>query len=248
MSESGQETEAKFYVNDLDKIITRLQPPPPFGHLPQIRNKVFHKFLSFYSRIWGRLGGGLIQERVLETNIRFDLPDGRLRSEGRVLRLRQDTDARFTYKSPSTNQQGVLSRTEIEFTVGDFEKAKEFLEALGYQKLIAYEKYRTTYTLEADSLLSKIHEQAHGYHSCLIMLDELPYGNFVEIEGEAIELIRKVAIQLNLNWEAAIGTSYTALFDRARKKLGYSFQDLSFENFNGMKVDASDLGVHAADT
>src|SRR5688500_3338172 len=114
MSESGQETEAKFYVNDLDKIITRLH----------------------------ELEALLIQERVLETNIRFDLPDGRLRSEGRVLRLRQDTDARFTYKSPSTNQQGVLSRTEIEFTVGDFEKAKEFLEALGYQKLIAYEKYR----------------------------------------------------------------------------------------------------------
>jgi len=204
MSESGQETEAKFYVNDLDKIITRLH----------------------------ELEALLIQERVLETNIRFDLPDGRLRSEGRVLRLRQDTDARFTYKSPSTNQQGVLSRTEIEFTVGDFEKAKEFLEALGYQKLIAYEKYRTTYQ----------------WDKTLIMLDELPYGNFVEIEGEAIELIRKVAIQLNLNWEAAIGTSYTALFDRARKKLGYSFQDLSFENFNGMKVDASDLGVHAADT
>ena len=73
-------------------------------------------------------------------------------------------------------------------------------------------------------------------------------GEDREIEGEAIELIRKVAIQLNLNWEAAIGTSYTALFDRARKKLGYSFQDLSFENFNGMKVEASDLGVHAADT
>jgi len=204
MSETSQETEAKFYVHDLDKITTRL-----------------HELKAL-----------LIQERVLETNIRFDLPDGRLRSEGRVLRLRQDSEARFTYKSPSTNQQGVLSRTEIEFTVGDFEKAKEFLEALGYQKLIAYEKYRTTYQ----------------WDKTLIMLDELPYGNFVEIEGETIELIREVAVQLNLNWDAAIGTSYTALFNRVRKKLGFSFQDLAFENFTSMEVNTSHLGVHAADT
>src|SRR5688572_13003245 len=168
MSETSQETEAKFYVHDLDKITTRL-----------------HELKAL-----------LIQERVLETNIRFDLPDGRLRSEGRVLRLRQDSEARFTYKSPSTNQQGVLRRTEIEFTVGDFEKGKEFLEALGYQKLIAYEKYRTTYALSQTSEVL-----TH------IMLDELPYGNFVEIEGETLELIREAAIQLNLNWDAAIGTS-----------------------------------------
>ena len=203
MSESGQETEAKFYVHDLDKIKTRLH----------------------------ELKARLIQARVLEMNIRFDLPDGSLRSAGRVLRLRQDTEARFTYKSPSTNQQGVLSRTEIEFTVGNFEKAKEFLEALGYQKLIAYEKYRTTYQ----------------WDKTLIMLDELPYGNFVEIEGETIEIIRETAALLNLNWEAAIGTSYTALFYRARQTLGLSFQDLYFENFKSIEVDASHLGVQAAD-
>jgi len=189
----------------------------------------------------------LIQRRVLETNLRFDLPDGSLRSEGRVLRLRRDTEAHFTYKGPSTNKQGVLSRTEIEFTVGDFEKAKEFMEALGYQKLLYYDKYRTTYTLESDSLLSKFHEQAHGFQSCHIMLDELPYGNFVEIEGESSEMIRAIADQLNLNWDTAIGTSYTALFERARKTLRFVFRDLSFENFAGMEVNASHLGVRAAD-
>lgn len=215
MSGSGLETEVKFYVHDLDKIKTRL-----------------HELKAL-----------LIQERVLETNIRFDLPDASLRSEGRVLRLRQDTEARFTYKSRSTNQQGVLSRIEIEFTVGDFEKAKEFLEALGYQKLIAYEKYRTTYALPRTSEVFETSEVlAH------IMLDELPYGNFVEIEGESSELIREVALQLNLDWDAAIGTSYTALFDRVCKTLRFSFQDLSFENFTGTAVDASHLGVRAADS
>ncbi len=207
MSDTQQEIEAKFYVRDLDGIITRLH----------------------------ELEALLIQRRILETNLRFDLPDGSLRSEGRVLRLRRDTEARFTYKGPSTNEQGVLSRTEIEFTVGDFEKAKEFMEALGYQKLLYYDKYRTTYLLQTSEV------------SLHVMLDELPYGNFVEIEGENIELIRAVADQLNLNWDTAIGTSYTALFERARKALRFVFRDLSFENFAGMEVNASHLGVRAAD-
>ena len=208
MSESNQEIEVKFYVRDVDRIITRLHD----------------------------LEARLIQRRVLETNLRFDLPNGDLRSEGRVLRLRRDTEARFTYKGPSTNEQGVLSRTEIEFTVGDFEKAKEFMEALGYQKLLYYDKYRTTYALPQTSEVL-----AH------IMLDELPYGNFVEIEGESSEMIRAVADQLSLNWDTAIGTSYAALFEHARKVLRFVFRDLSFENFAGIQVSASDLGVRAAD-
>jgi adenylate cyclase class 2 len=207
MSVSGQETEAKFYVRDLNKIRSRLD----------------------------ELGATLLQERVLERNLRFDLPGAPLRAEGRVLRLRQDTCAKFTYKSASANEQGVLSREEIEFEVEDFEKAKRFLEALGYEKLVYYEKYRTTYTLQT----------SEGFLH--VMLDELPYGTFVEIEGESVDAIRAVADQLNLTWECAIATSYTALFDRVRGTLNLSTPDLSFAEFKGIAVDAIHLGVHAAD-
>ena len=198
-----QETEAKFFVKDLSRIKSQLE----------------------------KLDTQLIQERVLETNMRFDLPGATLRAQGRVLRLRRDTEARLTYKSAGTNEQGVLSREEIEFVVEDYEKARRFIEALGYQKLMYYEKYRTTYEW------NKTH----------IMLDELPCGDFVEIEGETLESIRKVADQLSLNWEAAIATSYSALFERVQRALKLSFQDLSFENFEEISVKASDLGVHAAD-
>src|SRR5688572_9897750 len=119
MSANGLETEAKFYVRDLDRIKSRLE----------------------------ELEARLVQERILERNIRFDLPGAPLRAEGRVLRLRRDTSTKFTYKSASTKEQGVLSREEIEFEVEDFEKAKRFLEALGYEKLVYYEKYRATYAL-----------------------------------------------------------------------------------------------------
>jgi len=203
MSTTGQEIEAKFYVRDLKQIETRL--------------------LAWEAT--------MIQLRVLEKNTRFDLPDVSLRSDGRVLRLRQDTEARLTYKSAGTNEQGILSRTEIEFVVEDFDKAKQFLEALGYQKLIYYEKYRTTYEFEG----------------CQVMLDELPYGNFVEIEGDSLESIRRVAKKLGLNWTAAIPQSYQVLFEQARKALRLSFQDITFENFNGIPVTPNDLEVTPAD-
>lgn len=224
MSQSGQETEAKFYVRDLDRIRRRIE----------------------------ELNGQLIQPRVLEMNIRFDVTGARLRAEGRVLRLRHDTESRLTYKSASTNEQGVLSRTEIEFTVEDFEKARQFLEALGYQKLVYYEKYRTTYALQlSEGFAGHPRNAEEGAEpsegSILVMLDELPYGNFVEIEGEMIDSIRAIAESLHLNWETAIATSYHALFDRGRMTLNYTFQDLSFENFADINVAPADLGVRAAD-
>lgn len=203
MSNSSQEIEAKFYVTGLDGIKKRLH----------------------------ELEAHLIQERILETNIRFDLPDARLRSKGRVLRLRRDTEARLTYKGGSRSEQGVLSRTEIEFTVGDFDKAKLFLEALGYQELLRYDKYREVFELD----------------DCHIMLDELPYGYFVEIEGERLEDIQKATIKLHLKWETAITRSYIALFDSVKTALNLEFNDLSYENFAGIKVKPEDLGVTPAD-
>ncbi|HXF84439.1 MAG TPA: class IV adenylate cyclase [Anaerolineales bacterium] len=199
-----QETEAKFYVKDLRSVEARL--------------------LGLNAR--------LIQPRIFEMNIRFDLPDGRLRSEGRVLRLRQDTAARLTYKGASVNEQGVLSRTEIEFIIEDFEKAKQLLKLLGYRELILYEKYRTTYEL----------------NRCHIMLDELPYGNFVEIEGESIEAIRDIAQRLGLKWDTAIAASYHALFERLR--VAHADLDptqLSFTALRGINITAEELSVHPAD-
>ncbi|NUQ85404.1 MAG: class IV adenylate cyclase [Anaerolineales bacterium] len=215
-----QETEVKFHVRNLERIESRLLD----------------------------LDAHLIQPRILETNIRFDLPDGGLRSEGRVLRLRQDTAARLTYKGASKNEQGVLSRREVEFVVEDFEKAKLFLEALGYRKLFHYEKYRTTYILESAGLPAVPQRQAAGSQICHIMLDELPYGNFVEIEGDSIEALRDIAQKLDLKWDAAIATSYHALFERLRAKHPQlDPAQISFAALNGMNVTAGELSVQAAD-
>jgi len=198
----NQETEAKFYVRDLAAAARRLE----------------------------QMGARLVQPRTHELNLRFDRPDGSLRRAGCALRLRRDAQSRLTYKEPAMRTEGALSRREVEFTVGDFEAAREFLEALGYEVTFRYEKYRTTYALG----------------KAQVMLDELPYGNFVEIEGE-METLRRAAERLGLNWEAAIPTSYHALFERLCAARGLASRELSFANCEGINIPPAQLGVQPAD-
>ena len=201
---NGQEIEAKFHIRDLKRIELRLL----------------------------ELKAQLIQPRVHEVNLRFDRPDRELRDTFRVLRLRQDDKARFTFKGPSVEKEGgILSRQEIEFWVGDFESAKQFLEAIGFQVVVFYEKFRTTYEL----------------NNTHIMLDELPYGSFIEIEGDDAEAIHNISDLLGLNWDAMIKAGYHALFERAAGKYGLDVSKLSFENLKNTKIRIEDMGVVEAD-
>jgi adenylate cyclase class 2 len=176
-------------------------------------------------------GGKLKEPRIHEVNFRFDTPDQSLLNTGRLLRLRQDSRTRLTYKGPGDIEGGARLRKELELSVSDFGTARALLEALGYQVSMMYEKYRTTYELG----------------DLEITLDEMPYGDFVEIEGPSGERIQEAAEQLGLDWEARILDSYTVLFERLRSVLGFGFQDLSFEHFIGIKVDPASLDVSVAD-
>lgn len=177
------------------------------------------------------LGGRLGDPRVHEINLRFDTPDQSLLETGRLLRLRKDRRARVTYKGPGDEQSGARLREELEFTVSDFGTARKLFEALGYQVMMMYEKYRTTYTLG----------------ELEIVLDVLPYGDFIEIEGPDGESIHKVAEGLGLDWEKRILLSYTVLFENVRQALGLDFKDLSFDNFRGLDISTDALGVRVAD-
>jgi adenylate cyclase, class 2 len=176
-------------------------------------------------------GAKLDQARVFELNLRFDTQEGELNRAGKVLRLRQDVQTVLTFKGPGQINQDVNHRQEIEFNASDFNAARHFLEALGYTVAITYEKYRTTYTLgEAE-----------------VVLDEMPFGNFAEIEGPDPTLIREIAIQLGLDWDARCIDSYLGLFRRLQDARKLSFRDLTFFNFSGVKISAADLGLKAAD-
>ena len=203
MAGDGQELEVKFVVSSLEKIEKGL--------------------LS--------LGATLVQPRQYENNLRFDTPDRQLSRSLAALRLRQDNQARMTYKGPPLDEGGARLRQELEFVVSDFAMARLFLEALGYQVVVMYEKYRATYALG----------------ETLVTLDEMPYGNFAEIEGPDSASIQAVNQRTGLDWERRVPVSYTSLFDQLRARLSLNFRDLSFANFRDLTITPQDLGVQPAD-
>jgi len=198
-----QEREIKLYIQDLPALAERL-------------------------RI---CGAELIHERVLERNIRLDTADHSLERGGRLLRLRKDARARVTYKDNAVFEDGVVSRTELEFEVDDFEMAWRLFEALGFRVAARYEKYRREYQLG----------------DVLVMLDELPFGNFVEIEAANNILIDGMVQMLGLDGSRGIATNYLGLMHLVKERLELPFEDLTFENFAGLTVAPSDLGVEPAD-
>jgi len=173
----------------------------------------------------------LIQPRIYEYNLRFDNPNGDLARESRVLRLRKDTANRLTYKGPGTVMDGVSLRREIEFSVSDFSNAQAFLEALGFHISMIYEKFRTVYELDG----------------VLVTLDEMPFGNFIEIEGPDGSSIKALSLKLGLRWGARITDSYAGLFQTACGKLGLKVANLVFSNFEDIEVLPIHLGVRRAD-
>jgi adenylate cyclase class 2 len=175
--------------------------------------------------------GQVVAPRVHEVNLRFDTPDFSLTSSGRVLRLRRDSRSRVTYKGTGSVEGGARLRQELEFTVSDFETARKLFEALGYQVYTMYEKFRTTYKLG----------------NVEVVLDELPTGDFLEIEGPESRSIREAASMLGLYWNARILESYTVLFEHLRNSLGFTFRDLSFANFKGMTVTPKMMGIMIGD-
>ncbi|MCK5316679.1 MAG: hypothetical protein KAJ55_02130, partial [Anaerolineales bacterium] len=73
------------------------------------------------------------------------------------------------------------------------------------------------------------------------MLDELPFGCFIEIEGPSVESIRQMSDQLGLPWERRVQASYLELFDRIRRPLNFEFEEVTFERFEGLAPVAPEL-------
>jgi adenylate cyclase class 2 len=161
------------------------------------------------------LAARLARPRLRETNLRFDLPDARLQGAGQVLRLRKNHETRLTFKAPGPD---VTQRRELEVGVDDAETAQLILEALGFGLFFVYEKYRETFLLDGAQ----------------VMLDELPFGPFVEIEGDDVPQLQRTCERLALAWDQRLPLSYTALFDRLRRRHAWPFRDATFANFAGV--------------
>lgn len=167
-------------------------------------------------------GAKPFQPRILETNIRLDASDGRLTRQGMVLRLRRAGKCILTFKQPES-QTGAFPHSaarrslETEILVDSLEKAEHILAGLGFRAVVRYEKYREVFRQK----------------SVLIMLDELPYGSFVELEGLVLEDLRRTAAVLGLEWNRALQTSYMAIFLALKRHHKLGFLDATFDHFRG---------------
>jgi len=177
------------------------------------------------------LGAVQVQPRTRETNFRFDTPDFDLAKTGRALRLRQDQKCILTFKGPTSLEDGVRVRPESEVEVSDIDDARAILNGLGYIQTVTYEKYRAAYR----------------YNDLEITLDELPYGNFSEIEGADSAAIQAAACVLALNWDERIQASYLELFERLKMNLALSLKNLTFRGLSAIDISYHDLGVKPAD-
>ncbi|MCA9865917.1 MAG: class IV adenylate cyclase [Anaerolineae bacterium] len=172
------------------------------------------------------VGALLVAPRVFEHNIRFDTADESLLARQELLRLRQDTRTRLTFKGVLADaEQGEAKvREEIEIEVGDFNRMSVILQRLGFRPVQTYEKYRETYQWQAVE----------------IVLDEMPFGRFVELEGAEVDL-KTVAAALGLDWSRRLLTNYLELMMLCRREFDLSFSDLTFDNFRDRAIDMSRL-------
>jgi adenylate cyclase class 2 len=185
------ETEVKLYVPDLAAVAARL----------------------------ASAGAELESPRVFERNVRYENARGSFTEESVVLRLREDTRVRLTYKEAPRAENGIVSRFEAEVTVDDFDTMDLILRRLGFRPYVVYEKYRATYR----------------FGDTEVVLDEMPYGPFVEIEGPPAAIESALAA-LELTASPRITLSYLALFERVKAALRLPFDDLTFANFVNVTV------------
>lgn len=194
--------------------------------LQEVELKLYTPDLSLVRSALEDAGAALKKPRVYERNFRYENADGTLARQGVVLRLRQDRQATLTYKAGARVEKGISTRFEAEAVVDDFDVMDAILRRLGYEVALIYEKYRTAYTLGAAE----------------IALDEMPFGNFCEIEAES-DVIEAVVMQLGLEKLPRMAASYTEIFADVKARLGLDFRDLTFDNFAGAAVSGWALGI-----
>lgn len=92
-----------------------------------------------------------------------------------VLRLRRVSGkAILTYKERFQSSSTIKQQREDETEIEDADAMAAILDALGYKPAIVYEKRRATWRVANTELV----------------IDELPFGLFLEIEGEEADILK----------------------------------------------------------
>ena len=146
--------------------------------------------------------GGEFVGRDFETNTIFS--GEALRALGAIVRIRT-TDRRviLTYKRRIPSESDVKTQIEHEVDISDADAVASILAELGLTPWLLYEKYRDTWK----------------FRSVEVVLDELPFGLFMEIEG-TVTGIREAEMMLGIEDLNVEHETYPVLTARLGKKVG----------------------------
>jgi len=150
-----------------------------------------------------RLGFQIAVGRHWEKNLLLDDIDGRLRRNGKLLRIRKTPFGQsLTFMGPIAATSKLKHREEIECKFEDAGLMMRILDEIGYKVTTQYSKYRTVF--EKTGLIAS--------------LDETEAGNYIEVEGPSDEAIMEFGKQLGYNEGDYVRRTYAELI--GERKLG----------------------------
>lgn len=136
----------------------------------------------------------------------FDTPDGQLKKQDLVIRIRSNGEKKtIALKSPRVPlPSGLTNRIELEFLSADGQQVCEQLVNQGLTPNESAEKERWTFL----------------HKDCEIVLDKLPFiGSFIEIEGPSEAVIHELVAMLKLSSHEVIRQNYGELMMAKFQKL-----------------------------
>ncbi len=192
----------------------------------EVKLRVKHeKFLKLVKKLGLRLK---LEKVVTQEDEFFDYEDMRLMRRDSVLRIRREDDRLLvTYKGPRRIINGIKIREEIEGPL-DSEECLEALRAAGVpaDSISSIEHLYRLLDSKGLSKKAEVRKKRRIYRLngldceiCLDFVDEL--GEFVEIEGESVEmLVKKMRID-----DKIVKKSYLELIIEKRLNTG-SFEEI----------------------
>jgi adenylate cyclase class 2 len=179
---------------------------------PEIEVKIAVQTPAAARRLVRDCGFRVHVPRVFEVNILYDFTDLRLRTNGKVLRLREAGKiATVTFKGKSLDSRHKV-REEAETKLENPGAMRRVFQELDLKPVFRYEKYRTEFVRDTRGVIT---------------LDETPIGTFLEIEGAA-RWIDRIAKQLGFGKDDYILASYGFLYLEYCRELGIKPSNMVF--------------------
>ncbi|MFZ5932521.1 MAG: class IV adenylate cyclase [Patescibacteria group bacterium] len=158
--------------------------------------------------------------RQYQSSVMFDNSAGLMQATDgrvRVRTLGNKGNKTLTYKKPIPPKNRAKREIEYEISFRDPEgQIEKILEVMEFKPTTSYERYQTTWEI------NEVH----------VTLDEYPYADIVEIEGEK-DAIEHLAQELGFNIKEGLTKPIDTLFQEWRKERGLPFKPhMKFNDFD----------------